>query len=219
MKGRFSLSVMLAVVAFVILTIDAAHAATRTVTKTADTDDGVCDSDCSLREAIAVAVPGDTGTAVAPLNPLLDPLGDYGGMTATHRLQDSSPAIDKRYSFGLTTDQRGFTRPFDKQSSPNAPGGDGSDIGAYEVRFTVTIIGTVFDPGSTPLKKTKVLLRSESGEKRKVKTDKHGVFRFDDVARNSTYQISPVHNFYQFAQKTVIVTEEDINGLDLMALP
>ena len=29
------------------------------VTKTDDTDDGVCDSDCSLREAISVALPGD----------------------------------------------------------------------------------------------------------------------------------------------------------------
>lgn len=37
------------------------HAATTwTVTKTADTNDGVCDSDCSLREAIAVAASGDT---------------------------------------------------------------------------------------------------------------------------------------------------------------
>lgn len=32
---------------------------TRTVTKVADTNDGVCDADCSLREAIAVAAPGD----------------------------------------------------------------------------------------------------------------------------------------------------------------
>jgi large repetitive protein len=37
-----------------------AHAATLTVTKTADTNDGVCDSDCSLREAIATASAGDT---------------------------------------------------------------------------------------------------------------------------------------------------------------
>ena len=38
-----------------------AHGATLTVTKTADTNDGVCDAaDCSLREAIAAAAPGDT---------------------------------------------------------------------------------------------------------------------------------------------------------------
>jgi CSLREA domain-containing protein len=32
----------------------------RVVTKTADTNDGTCDADCSLREAIATASPGDT---------------------------------------------------------------------------------------------------------------------------------------------------------------
>ena len=37
-----------------------AAATTWTVTKTADTNDGVCDSDCSLREAIAAAASGDT---------------------------------------------------------------------------------------------------------------------------------------------------------------
>lgn len=40
--------------------VQAAHAATLTVTKTADTNDGVCDADCSLREAVAVAAPNDT---------------------------------------------------------------------------------------------------------------------------------------------------------------
>src|SRR5688572_30845065 len=33
---------------------------TWTVTKTADTNDGACDADCSLREAIDVAASGDT---------------------------------------------------------------------------------------------------------------------------------------------------------------
>jgi CSLREA domain-containing protein len=36
-----------------------AQGATLTVTKTADTDDGICDADCSLREAIAAASSGD----------------------------------------------------------------------------------------------------------------------------------------------------------------
>lgn len=39
--------------------------ATRTVTKVADTD-GVCDADCSLREAIAVAAPGDLVSFASP---------------------------------------------------------------------------------------------------------------------------------------------------------
>ena|SRR5208282_4891962 len=42
--------------------------------------------------------------------------------------------------FGLTTDQRGFPRPFDFASVTNASGGDGSDIGAFELeRPTVSI--------------------------------------------------------------------------------
>ena len=40
--------------------LPSAQAATSlAVTKTDDTDDGVCDADCSLREAIDVAVSGD----------------------------------------------------------------------------------------------------------------------------------------------------------------
>ena len=39
-----------------------AQGASLDVTQTADTDDGVCDADCSLREAIADANTGDTIT-------------------------------------------------------------------------------------------------------------------------------------------------------------
>ena len=46
--------ILLAIFTSLILTASA-EAATYTVTKTADTNDGVCDTDCSLREAIAVA--------------------------------------------------------------------------------------------------------------------------------------------------------------------
>ncbi|MBA2334269.1 MAG: hypothetical protein H0V90_04965 [Blastocatellia bacterium] len=49
---------------------------------------------------------------------MLFALGDYGGPTPTHRLQTGSPAIDKGNFFGLTTDQRGFTRPVDNQVLP-----------------------------------------------------------------------------------------------------
>ncbi|GIU81304.1 MAG: CSLREA domain-containing protein [Acidobacteria bacterium] len=45
----------LTVLGFLLLVAISLEAATYTVTKTADTNDGICDSDCSLREAIAVA--------------------------------------------------------------------------------------------------------------------------------------------------------------------
>ncbi|MBI1766046.1 MAG: CSLREA domain-containing protein, partial [Acidobacteria bacterium] len=65
--------------------------------------------------------------------PLLGPLANNGGTTATHALLGGSPALDKGSSVaGVTTDQRGLTRPFNIGSIPAASGGNDSDIGAYE---------------------------------------------------------------------------------------
>jgi len=78
------------------------------------------------------------GTIAAPLNPRLDSKGlrDNGGPTKTVALLTGSPAIDKGTSVGLsgtlTTDQRGFSRTVDNGSIPNANGGDGTDVGAFE---------------------------------------------------------------------------------------
>ncbi len=76
-----------------------------------------------------------TGTLGTQVNtdPLLGPLRDNGGPTPTMALLSNSPAIDKGKSLGLTTDQRGAPRPFDFATSANAGGGDGSDIGAFEL--------------------------------------------------------------------------------------
>jgi hypothetical protein len=55
-------------------------------------------------------------------------------------LRAGSPAIDKGKNFGLAADQRGAPRPYDFPSIINAGGGDGSDIGAFELgRPTLTI--------------------------------------------------------------------------------
>ncbi len=66
-------------------------------------------------------------------DPKLGPLQDNGGPTFTQALLSNSPAIDKGKSLGVTTDQRGAPRPFDFSSIANASGGDGSDIGAFEL--------------------------------------------------------------------------------------
>jgi CSLREA domain-containing protein len=47
--------ILAGVLAGLALTAPAAHAATFTVTKTADTVDGTCGADCSLREAVIAA--------------------------------------------------------------------------------------------------------------------------------------------------------------------
>ncbi|MEM7736157.1 MAG: choice-of-anchor Q domain-containing protein [Deinococcota bacterium] len=52
----------------IIVALSWAQAATWVVTKVADTNDGVCDVDCSLREAVAAAADGDTITFIAGLS-------------------------------------------------------------------------------------------------------------------------------------------------------
>lgn len=66
MTKRFLIGLTLAL----ILT-QAMFAATYTVTKTADTNDGICDSDCSLREAI-VAANGTTDSDIVAFSTLFD---------------------------------------------------------------------------------------------------------------------------------------------------
>ena len=74
-------------------------------------------------------------------DPLLGPLQDNGGPTFTHALLVGSPAIDTGKDLsGTGQDQRGSVRPFDLACIPNASGGDGSDIGAYEVQNTAPTI-------------------------------------------------------------------------------
>ncbi len=80
------------------------------------------------------------GTSASPVDPKLDPNGlqNNGGPTQTVALQADSPAIDKGTSNGstghLTTDQRGvgYQRAIDNPAVPNATGGDGTDVGAFE---------------------------------------------------------------------------------------
>ncbi len=83
------------------------------------------------------------GTTAAPINPQLGPLQNNGGGTDTMALLANSPAIDQGKSFDLATDQRGHERPFDAANISNASGGDGSDIGAFELGGTLVPINAV----------------------------------------------------------------------------
>ncbi len=70
-------------------------------------------------------------------DPMLSPLQDNGGPTFTHAPLTGSPAIDAGKNFTAEArDQRGagFVRTFDDASKANANGGDGTDIGAFEVQ-------------------------------------------------------------------------------------
>jgi hypothetical protein len=73
-------------------------------------------------------------TSIGGVDPKLGDLAPNGGPTMTHALQPDSLAIDRGKSFGAGADQRGEQRPVDLLNFPNAPRGDGSDIGSYEVQ-------------------------------------------------------------------------------------
>ena len=78
------------------------------------------------------------------LDPLISPLGDYGGASATHALQSGSPAIDAipngsaGCSSTYTRDQRGFVRPRDGDGN----GSFACDNGAYEAGLGSSLLLT-----------------------------------------------------------------------------
>jgi hypothetical protein len=67
-------------------------------------------------------------------DPKLGALKKNGGPTPTMAIPKSSPATDRGGSGGLTTDQRGKHRPVNLPGISNASGGDGADIGAFEIQ-------------------------------------------------------------------------------------
>jgi len=85
-----------------------------------------------IKNTTGASITGTTTGNITGVDPQLGPLQNNGGPTKTHALLKGSRAIDKGKSFGTTTDQREFTRPFDDPAISNAAGGNGADIGAYE---------------------------------------------------------------------------------------
>lgn len=92
---------------------------------------------------------GWTGTDIQGSNPLLGPLQNNGGATLTMELLAGSPAIDQGSSGGFNSDQRGLLRPTDFSTIPNSIGGDGADIGAFEVQIPRIDIGLRAHDGNT----------------------------------------------------------------------
>ena len=98
-----------------------------------------------LETSAGAVITGTTTGNILNVDPKLLPPGNYGGPTKTHALRPTSPAIDKGNSFGATVDQRQRTRPYDNPFIPNAAGGDGSDIGAFERQSADVPFGAPFD--------------------------------------------------------------------------
>lgn len=90
-----------------------------------------------------VATVGDQfDVAFAALN--IGVFQNNGGPVPTRGLGPGSIAIDAGHSSGSAIDQRSFVRPCDDPLIANAAGGDGADVGAFEVQNGVC--GSNADP-------------------------------------------------------------------------
>ncbi len=154
------------------------------------------------------------------LDPLVGPLQNNGGPTFTHAILIGSPAHDQGNSPIYLTDQRGYTRPYNDLSIDNAAGGDGSDMGAFEMlapsAANVSISGqfiTSAGKGGQGIANVTVYLTDEAGNVQTARSNGFGYFQFPEVAAGMTYIASAMHRQYQFETKVISVTDE-IGGLD-----
>jgi hypothetical protein len=163
------------------------------------------------------------GTDASPIDPLIGPLADNGGATETHALLEKSPAIDKGSALGLSADQRGFIRTVDVPTVPDAPGGDGTDIGAFEFQSTpntagFSVSGKVLDNAGRGLSRAMVVLTDGDGNSRAAMTNSFGNFVFDDVTAGESFIVTVENKIYRFGPQ-VITVNENISGLQIAALP
>jgi len=107
----------------------------------------------SLIQNQGVTTFATSNQVITGVSPNLGPLQNNGGAIQTMALQTGSPAIDKGInSFGLSKDARGENRTQDDPAIANATGGDGTDIGAFEVHVNAgpppTVTSIKIDDGT-----------------------------------------------------------------------
>jgi hypothetical protein len=139
------------------------------------------DGSCGLGQSTDL-----TGVA-AGLDPVLR---DNGGPTPTHALLETSVALDRGDSFGSSVDQRGLARPVDLATRSNSEGGDGSDIGAFELQAL---------PGGDKPLPTPILVDTTAGDRTapntrivsgppRVTFARLATFRFNSTESQSRFQ-------------------------------
>ena len=121
----------------------------------------------------------------------------------TRALLIGSPAIDQGHNNGLITDQRGRLRPVDNPAITNAVGGDGSDIGAFELQQQPITLAMPVKNGTTIV----IRFLSEVGQTYRIeRSDRLGVSPWTTVTDNvvgtgATLQVSesasPSQRFYR----------------------
>jgi Ca2+-binding RTX toxin-like protein len=80
----------------------------------------------------ATVTESPAGSNITGQDAQLGALQNNGGPTQTQAPADASPAIDAGVANGLSVDQRNLPRTVDRPK-PNAPGSDGTDMGAVEL--------------------------------------------------------------------------------------
>lgn len=175
---------------------------------------------------------GNSGSGTMPINAVLQTtLTDNGGNSPTHKLVSGGLAVDKGSAaatpFGesilppITTDQRDVIRPYDNPSIPNASGGDGSDIGAYELieptAANVSVSGRVLTADGRGLRNAVVTITDSNGNIRSYKTTSFGYYRFDEIEAGETYVIRVLSKQFTFDPRIISVNDE-ITELNLIAV-
>lgn len=117
---------------------------------------------------------------------------------------------------------RGLPRTVDLSFAPNASGGDGTDIGAFEIQAPtaapVFVSGRVRTPDGRGLRGEIVMLTDENGVMRMAVTNGFGYYRFDRVGVGQSYVLGVASKRYRFIPQLIFVTG-DFAGLDLYPEP
>jgi CSLREA domain-containing protein len=136
-------------------------------TSAQDASGGLTSHGYNLIEDTAGATVVQQPTDIFGVDPKLGLLQNNGGPTQTMALLTGSPAIDKATSNGLTglltTDQRGtgYQRTVNLQSIANAAGGNGTDIGALEIRPTVQFSSAAYNVSEATATATIIVKRTD----------------------------------------------------------
>ncbi|HEX8638225.1 MAG TPA: carboxypeptidase-like regulatory domain-containing protein [Pyrinomonadaceae bacterium] len=153
---------------------------------------------------------------------LLGPLANNGGATQTHALLAGSLAIDQGNATG--TDQRGLTRQSDNPSIPNAAGGNGADIGAFEVQFlaptaaSVSVSGKVITQSGRGIRNVVVTMTDSNGNVRTATSTSFGYYRFGNVAAGETYIFAARGKRFFFGQGAQVYSiMEETNDINFVA--
>lgn len=118
----------------------------------------------------------------------LDPaLRDNGGPTPTHALLEDSFALDRGSAFGSAVDQRNLPRPVDHPTKSNTEGGDGADIGAFELQALPAPAPAPVLVSAVPGDRQPPNTRLVSGPAR-VTFKRLAKFRFASTEAQSTFQ-------------------------------